>query len=423
MTGAAEGTAYACVMQCNRCGFCTSFCPTYLATGDEALSPRGRNQAYRAVLEGRIPHASEGDRLFSTCLLCGECTTVCFSEVPTAKIMGNARGKIFRQEGEPALLKFILRFILPRPRWMGYIFRAAFLMKKAGLSRLSNRMGLLGWISRELSAAEDMVDDVPWLFARERLKAPARSPGGPAPDVVFFLSCGSHYLRPSVAESTAYLLERLGVSYALADNVCCGLPGMTYGDFEAARRLAVINIDRFEKYPDSVILVDDSSCAATLKDYPSLFQEGTADHTRAVRLSGRVKDLSEFLKDQKWPDTSGAEPVTVTYHDPCKAQYAQKIVSPPRTVLSAFPSVELTELPESDQCCGGGGTYSFMHPDISREVLSRKTANIMSTGAEVVLTSAVSCLIQVDYGLRRARSGVRALHLSEFLKRLLDRPH
>ena len=49
-----DQAAYDDTLHCNRCGFCTSFCPTYLATGDETLSPRGRNQAFRALLEGIV---------------------------------------------------------------------------------------------------------------------------------------------------------------------------------------------------------------------------------------------------------------------------------------------------------------------------------------------------------------------------------
>src|SRR5882672_5767277 len=86
------------VAACNRCGFCTSYCPTYNATGNEAQSPRGRNQTVRALIEGGIKNPAEAKEIIDTCLLCGECTSVCFSEVPTAQIMVQARHYINQME-------------------------------------------------------------------------------------------------------------------------------------------------------------------------------------------------------------------------------------------------------------------------------------------------------------------------------------
>src|SRR5690349_5614297 len=92
---------YEDTLHCNRCGFCTSFCPTYLATGDEALSPRGRNQALRAHFEGRLASPAEASRSFDTCLQCGICTSVCFAEVPTAKLMAAGRAEAAKESGTP----------------------------------------------------------------------------------------------------------------------------------------------------------------------------------------------------------------------------------------------------------------------------------------------------------------------------------
>ncbi len=94
----AESRSYDDVMHCNRCGFCTSFCPTYLATGDEGLSPRGRNQTWRALMEGRL-NPADGKRSFDSCLLCGICTSVCFAQVPTARLMSQAREKVRESQG------------------------------------------------------------------------------------------------------------------------------------------------------------------------------------------------------------------------------------------------------------------------------------------------------------------------------------
>src|SRR4051812_25187520 len=79
---------YDAVVQCNRCGFCEMVCPTYVATGKENLSPRGRNQAFRNILEGKLTNPESAKDIFSTCLTCHACTSVCFSQVPVGRLMG-----------------------------------------------------------------------------------------------------------------------------------------------------------------------------------------------------------------------------------------------------------------------------------------------------------------------------------------------
>lgn len=120
------------VAACNRCGYCTSYCPTYLATGSEAQSPRGRNQAFRALLEGKIKDPSEIKDIVDTCLLCGECTSICFSEVPTAQLMVHARHMINEKAGIPSFLKFVLQKVLPYPKRLRLTLKILFLGKRLG---------------------------------------------------------------------------------------------------------------------------------------------------------------------------------------------------------------------------------------------------------------------------------------------------
>ena len=399
---------YEDTLHCNRCGFCTSACPTYLATGDETLSPRGRNQSLRAFYEGWLKDPADASRAFDTCLQCGACASVCFAEVPTAKLMGTARRKVAEVHGWPLFQRLVLRFLLPRPRLMEWVFRPLFLLRNLGVPRLMNRLGLLGLVSPALAAAEEIAGRLPIRFS-------ARTPAPSDAQVVRFVSCGTHYLVPEAARSTAALLDRAGIRHGCARTVCCGLPALSLGDWDAARELARANISALEKYSQAVVLADDSSCAATMKDYPSLFEDDPAWLPRARAVAARVKDVSEWLADLPAPQSPGAPPVKATYHDPCKARFAQKLIAAPRKVMKSLPGVEFVELPEADQCCGGGGTACFRQPDLSRAVLDRKTACVVSTGAEVVVTSAGSCLLQLRFGLKRAKSTVKAVHLSDFI--------
>jgi glycolate oxidase iron-sulfur subunit len=293
-----------------------------------------------------------------------------------------------------------------------FLLKPLFLAKRLGLSRLLNRAGILKRLSPALAAAEELTDQAPARFLRPQLPV-----AGPDAEVVQFMACGSNYLMPEAGLATARLVEKTGCRHGRSENVCCGLPGLSSGDKASALALARANIEALEKYPKAVVLVDDASCAATVKDYPSLFENDPAWLPRAQALAARAKDLSEWLAEGRFTPASGGTGLKthVTYHDPCKARYAQKLTEPPRKLLKSLPDAAYVELPEADQCCGGGGTTSFLQPEVSREVGARKAANIKASGAEVVLTSSVSCLLQLRAALRRAGAAVRAEALSRFL--------
>jgi glycolate oxidase iron-sulfur subunit len=428
------------VVACNRCGFCTSYCPTYLATGSESHSPRGRNIMFRAMLEGKTQDLTEATQAVDTCLLCGECTHVCFSQVPTAELMVQARAMIMKRKALPWAIKIFFRHILPFPHRLSRLLKAAFLGKRLGIAWMLQKTGLLQRLSPPLAAAEQLALQVPLRFlldyreAREKqtpsffetemalLKAemnkekPVRKKE--VATVAYFPVCGSQYIRPSIGLSTLFLFDHLKLKHVIPDVLCCGLPAGTSGALDSARAIAEENIRRLERDNYAHIVVDDSSCAAHLKELPKYFQNDPLWLPRAQALAAKVRECSSFLLSQGLADqlrnrTWQGGPVA--YHDPCKAQYGQKVIDPPRELLSSMRGLTLMPIPEADQCCGGGGSYSFLQPEISRAVLAAKIKNIISTQASIVVTSSASCLTQLIYGLKQQSSSIKAMHLCEVL--------
>jgi glycolate oxidase iron-sulfur subunit len=429
------------VAACNRCGFCTSYCPTYNASGNESQSPRGRNQLFRAMIEGNLPDPSAAAESIDSCLLCGECTSVCFSEVPTAQLMVVARNYLNEKRGLPFPVGFIFSQLLPHPNRLRWVLKASFLSKRIGLTWVAQKTGLLKLLSPALAAAEDLVTRVPLRFlldyARadqkretirqdDELRAPVRAKTAQNPlvtgKIAYMPVCGSQYLRPSVGLATLALLDLLKVDVVIPDVACCGLPAASAGSLPHVALLARKNIERLERgYFDSVV-IDDSSCGAHVKEYPRYLQEDAAWLKRAHNLSQKVRDLPTYFVQKGLKERLGRirwQGGLVAFHDPCKAQYAQKITSPPRELLSAIPGLKLVPIVDADQCCGGAGTYSFTHPEMSQAVLSAKVKNIIASECKIVVTSSASCLTQLAFGLRKAGSGVTALHLTEFLVRAI----
>jgi len=118
-----------------------------------------------------------------------------------------------------------------------------------------------------------------------------------------------------------------------------------------------------------------------------------------------------------------ADPATVTYHDACQSANCLRLGPEARRLLTEACGLELRELPESGVCCGFGGTFSVEHPEVSKQILARKLANLAETGAATVVTDNPGCLMQIRGGLRAAGRPERAMHLAEVLaERLVGTP-
>ena len=157
------------VVRCNRCGFCQAACPTYRVTGVEAAVARGRNALCREVIEGRLRVRPELGPAVFECLLCRACTANCFPAVKTDEIVVAARAEYVAQLGQPALLRFLFREMLPNPDRMTRLMRLLGLGKRTGLSGLAKVARILGLFGKEVERADEIMAKVPREFLRDRL--------------------------------------------------------------------------------------------------------------------------------------------------------------------------------------------------------------------------------------------------------------
>lgn len=427
-----EASWYADTLRCNRCGFCTASCPTYVITGEEGQSPRGRVQAFRAFLEERIEEASAARKAFDTCLMCGQCTTVCFGEAPTARLMAAARTVMSEEQGIAVFWRY-LRWFLFRPRWLGWFLQGVWVLDRVGLLSLAVRCGLgrlLGLSGEGMLAMASALH--PWgSLGKETLGARASCPQVSrlvdslgkenktfSPHVVRFECCGTARADRRIGRATASLLSRARGGMVSAGNVCCGLAALSAGDWDTARELARRNISRLEKWPDAMIVADDSSCAASLKDYPALFADDPSWQARAEVLASRTRDLLQWGAVHMNEVMERIDsPPPVVWHDACKARLAQGLIHEPRLILEGLGVSVQTPL-EPEMCCGGGPSTVLKYPAMAQALAEMKTAHLEATSAPVMLTSSLSCLTHLRGELRRRHSPIRAEHWARFLDSL-----
>jgi glycolate oxidase iron-sulfur subunit len=412
MTQALE-LLYDVVAQCNRCGFCQTACPVFRATGHEIGVARGRLSLVRGLIEKRLEWTEElKDPLFA-CLLCDACTAHCFPRVPTSEILVAARAEYLEHIGQSRMARALLNHLLPYPDRLRKAARAVALGQKSPLSALAQALGLLRIFGRDFPRAQAISGQLPTRALREQSSTWTLDGAGDGPDIGYFAGCGMDLIFPDTARASVHSLVGRSRSVTVLNNACCGLPAQTYGDREAARRLARANIEALDGH--ELIVTDCSSCASFLKKYPSLFDPEEPEHARAAGLAGRVRDLLEMLPPPQGLFPAEAGPIPVTYHHPCHAVRGQNLASQPLDCLRSHPGFEVREMKEADWCCGGAGAYALFHYDLAMEVLKRKMDNILDTGAELVFTSCPACVMQLSYGARLHQIPVRVMHISECL--------
>lgn len=402
------------ILHCSRCGFCQTACPIFRSTGHESGVARGRLALLRAIIEGRLKWTKEIEEPLFDCLLCGACTSNCFTAIPTSNLIVKARAEYLEKVGRKPIHRLLFDQLLPYPRRLHLAARAVALGKNTKISDVARALGLLKIFGRDFSRADEIVKRLPARAFRDKTKPGSRTGQGKSLRIGFFIGCGMDIIQQDAASATLELLKKIGKTVTVLNNCCCGLPAFTYGDLYVARKLADKNMRIFDEEKFDIIVTDCSSCASFLKKYPDLFPENDSRHKKAKEISAKVQDLVELISVKNSPVLPEGN-FSATWHDPCHAVRGQGLSKEPREILKNIPGLDYRELPEADWCCGGAGSYALSHYDLSRQVLDRKMGNVKKTGADLLVTSCPACIIHLSYGVRKHGLKTRVRHISEIV--------
>jgi glycolate oxidase iron-sulfur subunit len=413
---------YSALDPCVHCGFCLPACPTYLVTGDEGHSPRGRIVLMRALERGEMD-ADDPALLehLDGCLGCRGCEPACPSGVGYGRGLEAAREQLFEQRGLSPLAHSVLGVFRYEGLWRA-LFTLARGLRATRLPSLLAGQGRLRFGLGMLAASAEMKERPEWTKRSERSERSDKTerfelerssfPTSPtSPTVALFRGCVMDTLFGHVHAATRRTLEANGYRVLeLPGQVCCGALHEHAGDRAGARALAVANLNALAGHADFVV-VNSAGCGALLKDYGHLL--GTAE---AAEFAATVRDISELLAE-RGPRTGAPLDVEVAYDPPCHLQHAQKVQDAPVAVLQAIPGLRLRLLPGADRCCGSAGIYSVLRPRMARLVLDTKIAAIESAAPrpDLIVTGNPGCIMQIGAGLRAADLPVRVAHPVELL--------
>jgi L-lactate dehydrogenase complex protein LldE len=232
-----------------------------------------------------------------------------------------------------------------------------------------------------------------------------------------FITCLAEQFYPATLEKMVAILERQGVELLFpAGQTCCGQPLYNSGFQSEARKLAHNWLHTFSQSDAPVVSPSGSCVDMVRRHYPELFPEGTPEHAQAAALSARTFEFTEFLVHQLGVTDVGARfPHKVTYHASCHYLRGLGLGPEAKQLLAGVRDLELLPLAEEDVCCGFGGVFSVVYPEVSRAMVEGKVRNIIASGAEAVVACDAGCLMNVGGGLRKAGSSIQALHIIDVL--------
>jgi glycolate oxidase iron-sulfur subunit len=399
---------YSVLQQCMHCGLCLPSCPTYMETGMERNSPRGRISLMRAIADEELETTPAFADEMSYCLGCLACTTACPAGVDYGTLFEAARGEVERSgvasaPGRSFLRFFTLRFLLFRPWALRLEGRLVGFYQTSGLRSLVRGSGIFSILPRRLSELERQMPAVKKEFSDEIIEVVEKPPGGARLRVAMLTGCIQDISFSDVNRATVDVLLANGCEVATPRRQsCCGSLHVHNGDLESARALAKRQMDMIDPAKFDAIISNSAGCGSHLKRYGHFLADDPLQAERAGAWSAKVRDISEWLVEigfrRPKPPAAGAPPVAATYHEACHLCHGQKITSQPREILRAIPGLELRECTESTMCCGSAGIYSLTQPKTASWLRDRKVAHIRETGASVVATANPGCQLQIQQG-------------------------
>ena len=415
---------YELILDCVHCGLCTSACPTYVETGDESDSPRGRIYLMRNVIDGQLALDDAVKGHLDLCLNCRACETACPSGVQYGKLIEPFRtymGQLEpgRQTKElSGLQRWLLFNVFPSRARTRLALAPARLAQWTGLDWLMQKSGLLRLLPRKLQTMHGMLPPLKMHYGSLPELLPAE--GKRRARVAMFLGCVADAIYPETQIATARVLQKNGCDVLIPrGQQCCGALHYHAAREGPARDLAAQNLAAFGftgKALDDVdaVIINAAGCGAMIKDYGHLMHH-TEHADAAQKFVAKSMDISVFLAELGPVKPTHPLNIRATYHDACHLRHAQQVATPPRKLLEMIPGLELVPLSESEICCGAAGSYNLTQPEMATALGDRKADHIRATGAKAVFMGNVGCLMQVARHLKKTAPDIWVAHTIDAL--------
>ncbi|HWY52169.1 MAG TPA: FAD-linked oxidase C-terminal domain-containing protein [Chthoniobacterales bacterium] len=401
--------------QCNGCGGCRKdapiMCPTFIATGDEVMSTRGRANIIRRSLEsrghGHDPlKSAELDTALSNCLSCKGCTPECPSNVNLALLKAEMLYARYKRDGLPLRERFFSDVDL-----LGRIGCTVPWLANAtlDLAPVRSLMEKTLGISAKRSLPHYTPNRFDRWFKQHTTKGPASAgprraearPSDKRGKIILWDDTFVRYHEPNIGIAAVKVLEALGFEVELLQNrKCCGRPAFSQGNLDAATELGRHNVELLSTarlLNDStsqppIIFLEPSCWSMFVEDYRELRIEN------AERIVARCFLFEKFVDDllEREPDALAFKhrETSVAIHSHC---HAKSLMNPAfmAHLAGRLPGHKATLLDTG--CCGMAGAFGALAEkyELSRQVAADLLRKIDNEHADVVVASGTSCRHQI----------------------------
>ena len=386
---------------CVHCGFCTATCPTFVMTGDERDSPRGRIWMLREVLERPESASKDTSYHIDRCLGCLSCTSTCPSGVDYAHLLDIGREKLdslVPRQATDKLMRRMLAAIIPHAA------------KFQAMMRLANLGRPLSFIMPQMmrAALQKLPRKMPGLdpvgSQTETFAVSSSAGKTPVKRLILLAGCAQRALDPEINASTIRVLNRLGVEVIVRKEAhCCGALAHHIGETKqanAAMRAAIYAWhEEITAGAIDAVIVNASGCGTMVKDYGHLMRHDAVMAPMGAAISAKAKDVSELVADLGLASiiqphvTSTCGPLA--YHSACSLQHGQKIHDLPLALLRQA-GFDVVQPVNGHLCCGSAGVYNILQPAMASALQQLKLTSLRNTGAVAVAAGNIGCITQLD---------------------------
>jgi len=379
---------------CTNCQLCADVCPAVSASKEAKLSALYRMKGLKQILKGRtgLFRRLFGRKEFSEeewnaysdtvfrCTLCGNCQEVCPVGIHLKELWLSLRNDLYHSRFYPEKINMIR-------------------------DNLDESHNVFAEDNEERADwVEDMKDAPEDGFIKEKAH------------VVYFTGCVASYfpLAQKIPVALAEILDRSNVDFTLLgeEEWCCGFPMLGAGLKDMLQPFVEHNLRA----------VREKGAKKAIFACPSCYQMWREHYPREIEIAHASEFLTELVKKNRVP----MKPldITVTYHDPCDLGRGARVFEAPREVIRSIPGIRFVELPrnrENCQCCGGGGNLEMMDAQLSSEIAKKKIDEVLSTGAQAVVTSCQQCVRTMTTYVKRNKVPLEVMDITQLVHRALKR--
>lgn len=242
--------------------------------------------------------------------------------------------------------------------------------------------------------------------------------------IALFSTCIVDAMYPKVALATVRILERLGHEVVFPPGQgCCSQMHVNSGYLAHALPVVRNHVKAFSEADYDVAVAPSGSCVASLGHQQPMVARAGGDERlagQATEVAARTYELSQLLIDVLGVTDAAAQlgsffPHSVTYHPSCHGMRLLRLGDRQSDLVRSVEGIDFRELPDADECCGFGGTFSMKNADVSGAMVDEKIGNIVSTGAELCTGGDASCLLHIGGAVARRKENVKTVHFAEIL--------